>query len=249
MNELSKLNTKERSNLHSILRLQICHHSNAIEGISLTYGETIALLEKGITASNKPLVEQLIVSGYAKCYDLVVADALNKSIELNAPYIKDLHALMFEAALAYNPMAIERPIGAYRNVAREIAGVDVELASPLKISAELENLLYQPFPTNLDEIAKFHIAFERIHPFMDGNGRVGRLIMMFQCIRNDRVPPLIETEYRTKYLDAMNDAKKLAKFLEFSCSRSMDVVRTPLEGDLKADMVEVADSNKFKTMT
>jgi Fic family protein len=77
---------------------------------------------------------------------------------------------------------------------------------------------------SLEDIAEFHILFERIHPFADGNGRVGRLIMAFQAIQNNIVPPLIENEHRSEYLKAINDKNELLKFIDESIQNSMDLL-------------------------
>jgi len=81
---------------------------------------------------------------------------------------------------------------------------------------------------SLEDIAEFHILFERVHPFADGNGRVGRLIMAFQAIQNNIVPPLIENEYRSEYLTAMSDKDKLSKFIDESIQNSIDLLGNSL---------------------
>ncbi len=77
---------------------------------------------------------------------------------------------------------------------------------------------------SLEDIAEFHILFEKVHPFTDGNGRVGRLVMAFQAIQNNIVPPLIENEHRSEYLEAINDKDKLFKFIDESIQSSMDLL-------------------------
>jgi Fic family protein len=78
---------------------------------------------------------------------------------------------------------------------------------------------------DLIDIAEFHILFERIHPFADGNGRVGRLLMAYQAIQNNIVPPLIKNESRDRYLKAINDKDELLKFLEESIKKSMELIK------------------------
>ncbi len=77
---------------------------------------------------------------------------------------------------------------------------------------------------SLEDITEFHILFERVHSFADGNGRVGRLIMAFQAIQNNIVPPLIENEHRSEYLKAINDKSELFKFIDESIQNSMDLL-------------------------
>jgi Fic family protein len=94
------------------------------------------------------------------------------------------------------------------------------------ISQHIDNLLYQYQigSMTLADIAKFHIRFELIHPFIDGNGRTGRLLMAHQAIANDFIPPLIENDHRREYLDALADAVELETFLEKSIDKSMKLI-------------------------
>ena len=78
---------------------------------------------------------------------------------------------------------------------------------------------------NLNDIAGFHIAFELIHPFADGNGRVGRLLMTYQAIKNNYIPPLILNDNRLDYLESLGDKDKLEMFLDSSIQNSIDLVR------------------------
>ena len=77
---------------------------------------------------------------------------------------------------------------------------------------------------DLADIAQFHILFERIHPFADGNGRVGRLLMAYQAIQNNIVPPLIKNESRDEYLKAINNKDNLLEFLEESIKKSLELI-------------------------
>lgn len=222
---LSTLTLRQKEQLFRELRISITHHSNAIEGISLTFGETKALLENGTTAGGKPLSEQLVVLGFAKAYDVVVREANNPHFQITASFIKDLHFIMFEDALKVSGGFIEKPIGAYRTDERYIKGVDVKLSSPLKISQHIDNLLYRfNAAMSIEEIAQFHIEFEQIHPFADGNGRIGRLLMALQFIQNDGIPPLILNDNRREYLDVLVDSNKLAEFLLIAQNESLKLI-------------------------
>ncbi|ARE81502.1 Fic family protein [Campylobacter helveticus] len=229
---LSDLSLLQREELFKTLRVSITHHSNAIEGISLSYGETKTLLETGKTANNKPLDEQLVILGFAQAYDLIIREANDKNKILDSSFIKDLHFLIFSNAQKICPHLVRKPIGAYRNEEVKIVGSSIKLTLPHLISQELDNLLYR-FPSNqlnLEQIAEFHALYEKIHPFSDGNGRTGRLLMSFQCIQNNLIPPLIENENRKKYLEFLQEAqinnniKAFAEFLEYCQKRSLDLI-------------------------
>ena len=226
MQKLNKLTLKQREQLFRELRISITHHSNAIEGTTLSFGETKELLELGHTAGHKPLGEQLVILGFAKAYDVIIREATNPNNIIDSSFIKDIHAIMFEDALKVVPEFVSKPIGAYRLGERYIKGVDVKLSLPHQISNDIENLLYR-FKSNamsLADITEFHILFERIHPFADGNGRVGRLIMAYQAIQNNIVPPLIKNESRDEYLKAINNKDDLLEFLEESINKSLELI-------------------------
>jgi len=223
MKRVNELTLKQREELFRQLRISITHHSNAMEGTTLSFGETKELLELGRTAGHKPLGEQLVILGFAKAYDVIIREAANKENVIDSDFIKDIHAIMFEDALRVTPEYISRPVGAYRSDERYIKGVDIKLSPPSKISNDIENLLYR-FKSNmmsLEDIAEFHILLERIHPFADGNGRVGRLIMAFQAIQNNIVPPLIKNEQRDAYLKAINNKNALFDFINKSIQNSI----------------------------
>ena len=226
MQQLNKLTLKQREGLFRELRISLTHHSNALEGTTLSYGETKELLEFGHTAGHKPLGEQLVILGFAKAYDVIVREASNPNNIIDSSFIKDIHSIMFEDALTISPEFISKPIGAYRVDERYIKGVDIKLSLPHLISNDIENLLYR-FKSNnmsLTDIAEFHILFERIHPFADGNGRVGRLLMAYQAIQNNIIPPLITNEDRDKYLKAINNKDNLHKFLQECVDKSLELI-------------------------
>ena len=205
--QLSDLSLLQREALFRTLRISITHHSNAIEGISLSYNETKTLLETGKTAHNKPIDEQLIILGFAEAYDVIIREANNKSKALDSSFIKDLHYLIFFNAQRVSPQLARNPIGAYRTNEVRIAGASVELTLPHKISQEIENLLYR-FPSNqltLEQIAKFHALFERIHPFSDGNGRVGRALLVYSCLQSGIVPIVIPVSQKKRYINYLNN--------------------------------------------
>lgn len=225
MLKLNELTTIQKNDLFNILRISLTHHSSAIEGISLTFGETKRLLESGITAGSKPLHEQLVVIGFASAFDFIVREANNSSSILDSNLIKDIHAILFDKALAVCPERLERPIGTWRLDERYIKGVDIKLSKPSCIDQDINNLLYRYNKAmSLKDISEFHIEFEVIHPFADGNGRVGRLLMTYQAIKNNFIPPLILDETRIDYLNSLSDPNKLEEFLKLSIKNSIGLL-------------------------
>jgi len=226
MQKLNKLTLKQREELFRNLRISITHHSNAMEGTTLSFGETKELLELGHTAGHKPLGEQLVILGFAKAYDVIIREATNPHNIIDSSFIKDIHAIMFEDALKVSPEFVSKPVGAYRLDERYIKGVDIKLSAPHMISNDIENLLYRIRSNDMSllDISDFHIQFERIDPFADGNGRVGRLLMAYQAIQNNIVPPLIESEHRDDYLKAINDKDDLCLFLDESIKKSLQLI-------------------------
>lgn len=229
---LSQLSVLERERLFKTLRINITHHSNAIEGLTLSFGETKTLLESGKTANNKPLDEQLVVWGFANAYDVIIREASDKSRILESSFIKDIHYLIFENAFKVMPHLVAKPIGAFKTNQAKIIGLQVKLTLPHLIAQELENLLFL-YPSNalsLEQIAYFHISFEKVHPFSDGNGRTGRLIMTYQAIQNDFIPPLIINEQRKAYLELLeqcqmqNDITAFTLFLQECQAQSLALI-------------------------
>ena len=221
---LSSFSTEQQNKLLKELRTAITYHSSKIERIALTYKETKILLENNIAISNKPLNDILEVKGFAKCFDKVVSDSFNK-IKIDDKYIKDLHLILFENTLQECPAFVDKPVGAFRTDERKIAGSNIELASPNKISVLIGNLLYQAEPTTIKEIADFHRKFEKIHPFANGNGRIGRLLMIMQFIKNDMIPPLIKNDFRVEYLDSFSSLDKMTNLLEKSQQISYTILK------------------------
>ncbi|APS59089.1 Fic family protein [Piscirickettsia salmonis] len=227
MISLSQLTTIERNDLFSRLRTSFTHHSNAIEGISLTFGETKRLLESGMTAGDKPLHEQLVVMGFADAFDFIIREANNTSSKLDDSFIKDVHAILFSKAMKICPERLEKPIGAWRTDERYIKGIDIKLSQPQMIDQDINNLLYQTKDKTLSlaDIADFHIRFERIHPFADGNGRVGRLLIAYQAIKSDYIPPLILNDHRAEYLKSLSNTGVLEEFLNKAIANSYELVQ------------------------
>ena len=179
------------------------YNSNAIEGNTLTLKET-ALVLQGITIDQKPLKDHLEAVGYKEAFQYV--EKLAKQDKPLSEYdIKSIHNLV----LADRP----EDRGVFRRVNVRIAGALTNPVQPYLIEPKIEELLknYQEWNKTLhivESVAMFHLQFESIHPFIDGNGRTGRLLMNLQLIKSGLPAINIKFADRKKYYDAFDDYAK-----------------------------------------
>lgn len=179
------------------------YNSNAIEGNTLTLKET-ALVLQGITIDQKPLKDHLEAVGYKEAFQYV--EELAKQDKPLSEYdIKSIHNLV----LADRP----EDRGVFRRVNVRIAGALTNPVQPYMIEPKVEELLknYQKWSKTMhivESVANFHLQFESIHPFIDGNGRTGRLLMNLQLIKSGLPAINIKFADRRKYYDAFDDYAK-----------------------------------------
>lgn len=175
------------------------YNSNAIEGNTLTLKETAMVLE-GMTVDQKPLKDHLEAVGHRDAF-LYVQDIASKEIPLSESVIKNIHSLVL----------MNRPDdkGVYRRIPVHIMGAYTEPVQPYLIEPKMTELLKvneerKNTMTVIERIALFHLEFEGIHPFIDGNGRTGRLILNLDLIRNGYPPINVKFSDRKRYYDAFD---------------------------------------------
>ena len=188
----------ELERLNEEFLVEYTYNSNAIEGNTLTLRETDMVL-RGITIDKKPLKDHLEAIGHKDAFNYMV-DLVKEKKELSESIIKQLHTLV----LADKP----EDRGIYRRVAVRIMGAKHSTANPLSISDKIYNLIEEfnaDKETNIiKKLALFHIKFEAIHPFIDGNGRTGRLLVNFELMKNGYPPIDIKYSDRKAYYDAFD---------------------------------------------
>lgn len=178
--------------------VEYTYNSNAIEGNTLTLRETDLVL-RGLTIDQKPLKEHMEAVGHKEAFDYV-RELVAKNIPLSERIIKDIHSLL---------LADKREDrGVYRRVPVRIMGARHEPVQPYLIAPKMEQLL-QDFANSTEHIvtklARFHIEFEGIHPFIDGNGRTGRLLVNLELMKAGYPPIDIKFTDRLKYYDAFDE--------------------------------------------
>ena len=172
------------------LQIEMTYNSNHMEGSKLTHDETRYIYETktiGIENNTVKIDDIMETVNHFRCIDLAIDFANRK---LSESFIKQLHLI-----LKTNTEDSKKPwfkVGDYK-IVENLAG-DRETVHPEKVREEMKKLLtnyLQKDNHSFEEIVAFHVEFERIHPFQDGNGRVGRLIAFKECLKNNIVPFII----------------------------------------------------------
>lgn len=187
----------EAQRLREQFTIEYTYNSNAIEGNTLTLRETALVLE-GVTIGEKPLKDHLEAVGHRDAFEYVT-QLVSEKTPLSERVIKELHSLVL----------IDRPTdkGVYRRVKVCIMGALRRPPEPHEIPELMERLLKDHDLSALNPIAKaaaFHLRFEGIHPFIDGNGRTGRLIMNMILMQSGYPPIDLKFTDRRRYYDAFD---------------------------------------------
>ena len=178
--------------------VEYTYNSNAIEGNTLTLRETDLVL-RGLTIDRKPLKDHIEAVGHKEAFDFV-RDLVKKQVPLSEKIIKQIHYLV---------LADKREDrGVYRRVPVRIMGAKHEPVQPYLIRPKMEQLL-EAYRNSAEHIitrlARFHIEFEGIHPFIDGNGRTGRLLVNLELMKAGYPPIDIKFADRISYYNAFDE--------------------------------------------
>jgi Fic family protein len=174
------------------------YHSNAIEGSTLTLEETHLVLKEGVTISGKPLKHHLEAVGHKDAY-YFIEELVKSKNPLNEKNIKEIHSLVL--------LDMQEERGKYRGLPVRVG--QFHPCQPYEVPIKMEQLMaeYETTMQNLHPIeraALFHLQFETIHPFIDGNGRVGRLLLNFDLMKEGYPPINIMFSDRQKYYECFN---------------------------------------------
>lgn len=191
------------------LKYKFNYHSNKIEGSTFTLENILNLMQYDIIEGQHKFDDVMETKNSLELFDFVIdtlEEKISKKLLLECHSIlkrntkDDLHGFR----------------GCFKKIPNKILGTDREVAQPYEVEWKLEKLLdwyYKLNNVTLKEIAEFHLKFETVHPFQDGNGRIGRFIILKQCIENNINPILITEENVTEYRKSMNG--KMQDLYEF----------------------------------
>lgn len=188
----------ELERLNEEFLTEYTYNSNAIEGNTLTLRETDMVL-RGLTIDKKSLKEHLEVIGHKEAFDYV-KHLVSENVEISEKLIKDIHYLVLADK--------KDDRGVYRRIPVRIMGAAHEVVQPYLIIPKMEELLERYKNSTEDivtKLARFHIEFEDIHPFIDGNGRTGRLLINLELMKAGYPPIDIKFTDRLKYYEAFDE--------------------------------------------
>ena len=224
---LSRLREEKESRLkggiYHRIQIDLTYNSNHIEGSRLTKEQTRYIFETntlGVTTENTRIDDIIETVNHFRCIDYVIDHATDKITE---SHIKQLHAL-----LKTNTSDSQKDwfaVGAYKKLANEVGGEAT--TQPADVQQEMRGLLTEynaQEKIDLDAVLDFHVRFERIHPFQDGNGRVGRLLMFWQCLQHGLTPFIVTEDLRLYYYRGLQNWGQVNGFLRDTILTAQDML-------------------------
>ena len=212
---------KTKGGIYHRVQIDLTYNSNHIEGSRLTHDQTRYIFETntiGITDGTVNVDDIIETSNHFRAIDYIMEET---SIKLTESYIKHLHFLLKSGTSDERKNWFK--VGDYKKLPNEVGGNDT--TPPENVHKEMKALLKEynakKHPT-LEDIIDFHQRFEAIHPFQDGNGRVGRLIMFRECLRLGHVPFIITDELKMFYYNGLHNWPRIKGYLMDTCLTAQD---------------------------
>lgn len=202
-------------------QIELTYNSNHIEGSTLTHEQTRFIFETNtIGVESVPVnVDDVVeTANHFKCVDYIIENATK---QLTEPMIKELHFILKNGTSDSRKEWFN--VGQYKKLPNEVGGE--ETCPPENVKFEMKKLLtaYNLIKNKtFENIIEFHKHFEKIHPFQDGNGRVGRLIMFKECLANNIVPFIIDEEHKLYYYRGLKEWDNEKGFLIDTCLSCQD---------------------------
>ena len=209
-------------------QIELTYNSNHIEGIRLTREQTRYIFETNtIGLENEVLnVDDIIeTTNHFRCIDMIIDHA---NTTLTEKLIKELHLTLKTGTSDSRKEWFA--VGAYKKLPNEVGGMETSL--PEEVVDKMKHLLTEYNAKNdktFEDILEFHVQFERIHPFQDGNGRVGRLIMFKECLKYHIVPFIIEDDLKMFYYRGLKEWDNEKGYLTDTCLAAQDRFKAYLD--------------------
>ena len=193
-----------KGGIYHKVQIELTYNSNHMEGSRLTHDQTRYIYETntiGVEAGTVNVDDIVETANHFRCIDMVIDSAGQM---LSEPFIKTLHRTLKNGTSDSRKEWFA--VGEYKKIPNEVGGRDT--TAPEEVPTEMKQLLasYNRKPDKtLEDLIAFHVAFESIHPFQDGNGRVGRLILFKECLKNDIVPFIIDEDLKLFYYRGLHE--------------------------------------------
>ena len=252
LDKLRPISPEMEQRIMQKFRLDWNYHSNNLEGNSLTYGETKALILFGITANGKPLREHDEIVGHDEAIKWIL-EIIKQDRPLSEMFIRELHKLILKAPYKSKaktpdgqPTTKTIKIGVYKTSSNHVETVTGEIfyfATPEETPAKMADLL-KWYRTEIEKkdvnpillAAQFHYRFIRIHPFDDGNGRTARILMNFILLQFNYPPVIIKTEDKENYFAALRQAdagifERFANYIADNLVHSLEIMLKGAKGE------------------
>ena len=209
-------------------QIELTYNSNHMEGSRLTHDQTRYIFETNTIGMENEIInvdDVIETANHFRCIDLIIDNA--KAV-LTEKFIRELHLVL------KNGTADSRKewfaVGEYKKLPNEVGGMETALPEevPDKMKALLAAYNAKEVIT-LEDILEFHVKFERIHPFQDGNGRVGRLIMFKECLKHNIVPFIIEDRLKLYYYRGVKEWNREKGYLTDTCLAAQDKYKAYLD--------------------
>ena len=210
------------------VQIDLTYNSNHIEGSRLTHDQTRYIFETntiGIENEAVNVDDILETANHFRCIDMVIDKARSA---LTEKFIKELHSVLKTGTSDSRKDWFN--VGEYKKLPNEVGGRDTTL--PENVAAEMETLLetYNALPSkSFEDIVAFHVAFERIHPFQDGTGRIGRLILFKECLKYNIVPFILEDDLKLFYYRGLKEWDQEKGYLLDTCLTAQDRFKVYLD--------------------
>ena len=210
------------------VQIDLTYNSNHIEGSRLTHDQTRYIFETNTIGMNNEsvFVDDIVeTANHFRCIDMVIDNAHK---QLTESFIKELHYVLKSGTTDSRKDWFA--VGDYKKLPNQVGGKETTL--PKDVAKEVRQLVSSYNATTektFDEILDFHHKFECIHPFQDGNGRVGRLILFKECLRNNIVPFIIDEKLKIFYYRGLSEWTNERGFLRDTCLLAQDKFKAWLD--------------------
>lgn len=210
------------------VQIELTYNSNHMEGSRLTHDQTRYIFETntiGMSTDSLNADDIVETSSHFRCIAFVIDNAKSN---LTETFIKELHRILKNGTSDSRQSWFA--VGDYKKLPNEVGGRDTTL--PEDVAAEMQLLLssyHAKTKITLEDLLDFHYRFERIHPFQDGNGRVGRLILFKECLRHHIVPFIIDEELKLFYYRGLSEWTRERGFLIDTCKTAQDKFKKYLD--------------------